>query len=394
MKGLLLIISVAADIFLTGCVTTKPPAPSQEELTSLIRNHLVLLEYPDFEPVVSRLKNKEIVFLGEVHHVEALIQTGGALTVALAKKKPAVWAHECCYSTYPLMEAISMGKEENLIPWNCPETIQSFNSTHSSEKKILMTAVDIEYSVYKHKPGTVRFLQFLASRSSSESATKILNKKIAFLTEQDTFNKMNEYLKDLDCLFRRHFETFSSEDQEEILFYIDLLKASNRYGYLNQDNDWKKSGSRFWKVYNIRYRYFNKTIERAYEKARKCGGILICQLGEWHIDASHRCEAQYFERKYRLTKGKTASIRLIPLYSDQEKNHSENIPEIDITVKNLMGNSRYGYLDLNELTEDAVQMLAWSDYFTHDGPKYDGLLFIHVNTNAESLRSSTKANSF
>jgi hypothetical protein len=187
-------------------------------------------------------------------------------------------------------------------------------------------------------------------------------------------------LKDLEDLFHRHFETFSSEDQEEILFSMEFLKESNRYIYYCKIiyPNHKLNPSQFRLVYDIRLRYFCKTIERAYKKAQKRNGILICQVGNWHIDSSHQCEARYFERKYSQTKGKTASIRLIPVYSDQKSNGDESVSEIDIAVKTLMGNNRYGYLDLNELKKDAWQTLVWSNHFTHRGPKYDGLLFVNV----------------
>lgn len=220
----------------------------------------------------------------------------------------------------------------------------------------------------------------MAGWSSCRTVTKTINEKIALLTEQDTFKKMDVYLKDMDRLFRRHSETFSTEDWEEIQFSMDLLRASNRYEYLAESSkDWKRE--RFWDIYSIRYRYFKKTIERAYEKARKRSGMLICLVGHWHVDVSHRCEAKYFKERYSLTKGKTASIRLVPLYSDKSKRRDENVQEIDVSVNNLMGNSDYGYLDLNELKKDANQNLAWSDYFTHRVPKYDGLLFVRVEQN-------------
>lgn len=374
----LYLLGMFSGVLLAGCVTSTPPAPSQAEITRLVQDHLIVIKNSDFEPVVSKMKDKEIIFLGEAHGIKALNRTSGELAVALAAERPVVWAQESCYGSYLWMEAVSLGKQKDLNPWPGPEIIINFNSNRSPEKKILMTAIDIYHSIDTDKPGYIQYLQFLAGWSSCRTVTKTINEKIALLSEQDTFDKMDSYLKDLDRLFRRYSETFSSEDWEEIQFSMDLLRASCRYEYLTANEDWDKNAKRFWDIYSIRYRYFNKTIERAYEKARKRSGMLICLVGSWHVDLSHRCEAKYFKERYSLTKGKTASIRLIPLYSDKNKNRNKNVQEIDISVNNLMGNSDYGYLDLNELKKDAKQNLAWSNYFTHRGPKYDGLLFVRA----------------
>lgn len=139
----LALMSILTGALLTGCTTAIPSAPSQAEITKLVQDHLIVIKGSDFEPIVSKMKDKEIVFLGEVHRINALNRTSGELAVALAAERPVVWAHECCYGAYPRMEAVSLAKEKDLIPWNCPEIIINFNSNRSPEKKILMTAIDI-----------------------------------------------------------------------------------------------------------------------------------------------------------------------------------------------------------------------------------------------------------
>lgn len=380
------IICLISGIFLAGCTTTPPSKPSPTEMAKLVRDHLILMDGNDLSPVVSQVKDNEIVFLGETHNEKYLLETGGVLAVALTAERPVVWAYESGYGSHLLMEEISLGKNKGLTFPRCPETIRSFNANCNPEQKILMTATDIENSIHKWesiewKSIPVKFLQLLAGKSSSKNVTKEINEKIALLPEQDTFNKMDSYLNDLDRLFCKHFKTFSNEDQEENHFSMDLLNESNRYGYYSKIlyPNHKLNPSQFQKVYDIRFRYFCKTIERAYKKARKRNGILICQVGNWHIDSSHRCEARYFEKTYSKTKGKTVSIRLIPLYSDKKKDENERVQDIDINVKNLMGNRRYSYLDLNELKKNAGQTLAWSQHYTHRDPKYDGVLYVRIS---------------
>lgn len=277
----------------------------------------------------------------------------------------------------PFMEAASFGNPKAAKSIRIPKCIQEFNSSQTDdENKILMTAIDIEHTIYHKKTDPVLFLQDLASRSTSDTAVQTINKEVAQLTAQDTYDKMNRYLKKLKEVFLQHFDTFSSEDQDEILFYFDLLQASNRYQYIKED--WQRA-------HPIRYRYFKKTIKRAYQKARKRKAILLCRVGNWHISLKDKTEARYFARDYSLTKGKVASIGLVPLYYDiheMKDTGAEKHKDIDSIVKMLMKDYEYSYLSLSELQKSTSNSFKWSKYYSSSGPKYDGLLFVKIEKNS------------
>jgi hypothetical protein len=92
LEQLIQVIGLA--ILLAGCAAA-PPSP--ENLTALVRETQVYLPHDNLAPLVSDMKDKEMVFLGEVHDVSALRQTATDLVVALASEKPVVYA---CESTY------------------------------------------------------------------------------------------------------------------------------------------------------------------------------------------------------------------------------------------------------------------------------------------------------
>jgi hypothetical protein len=149
---------------------------------------------------------------------------------------------------------------------------------------------------------------------------------------------MNVYLKNLKKLFLQHFGTFSSVDQEEILFSLDLLRASNRFYQYSAAGGIAEF---FYRPLDIRQKYFSKTIERAYRKAKKRKAILLCLVGSSHIYSDHKykCEARYFAEHYPLTKGKVATINLVPLYSDIREVEGADVERhngIDSIVKALM----------------------------------------------------------
>ena len=363
-------------LFLSSCTLMTNTAPAPAQLNDLLKQNLVLLPDDKFENLPPSLKENEIIFLGEQHKIGPLIQAAPRLAVYLANYKPVVYAVESCYGLSPFMEAASLGNTKTTKPIRIPDCIQEFNSSQTEDKKILMTAIDIEHSIYHTKSDTVLFLQDLASRSTSDIASQEINKEVAQLTAQDTYGKMDRYLKKLKKVFLQHFDTFSPEDQDEILFSMELLTASNRYQYINRGikKDWRNPAE-------IRYSYFNKTIERAYQKAQKNKAILLCRVGSWHISLDHKCEARYFAKDYSLTKGKVATIRLVPLYYDTTKvddADAEKHSDIDSIVKTLMKDYEYSYLSLSELQKSTNNSFKWSKYYSSSGPKYDGLLFMKI----------------
>jgi hypothetical protein len=366
----------ASLLFLSSCTSMTKTAPAPAQLKDVLSQNLVLLPDNKFDNLPPSLKENEIIFLGEIHKVKPLIQASDKLSVYLASHKPVVYADEGCYGLGPFMEAASLGNPKTAMPMRLPECIQAFNSNQTGDKKILMTAIDIEHSIYHSKANTVRFLQELASRSTSDAASQAINKEVAQLTAQDTYDKMNHYLKKLKEVFLQHFDTFSSEDKDEILFSMELLTASNRYQYANRGiiKSWQNPEE-------IRYCYFNKTIERAYKKAQKNKAILLCRVGSWHISMDYKCEARYFAKDYSLTKGKVATILLVPLqYAAREINDAvaEKHNDIDSVVKTLMKDNEYSYLSLSDLQKNTNNSFKWSKYYSNSGPKYDGLLFVKI----------------
>jgi hypothetical protein len=360
-------------------MTNTAPAPAQ--LNDLLKQNLVLLPDNNFEHLPSDLKENKIIFLGEIHKVKPLANAADRLAVYLANHRPVVYALETCYGLSPFMEAASLGSPKTAKPMKFHECIEEFNSSQTADKKILMTAIDIEHAIYHTKSDTVLFLQDLASRSTSDTASQIINKEVAQLTAQDTYGKMNRYLKKLKKIFLQHFDTFLPEHQDEILFSMELLTASNRYQYINRGikKDWQNP-------IDIRCRYFRKTIERAYRKAKERNAILLCRVGTWHAFMDNKkSEARYFAKKYSPTKGKVCSIGLVPLYYDTlnvDDADAEKLSDIESIVKTLMKDNEYSYLSLPDLQKNTNNSFKWSKYYSNSGPKYDGLLFVKIEKNS------------
>ncbi|MBN2455386.1 MAG: hypothetical protein JXB29_02435 [Sedimentisphaerales bacterium] len=362
-------------------MTNTAPTPAQ--LEDLLKQNLVILPDSNFENLPSDLKENEIIFLGEYEHrSRPLSLAASKLAVYLASHRPVVYALESRYGSHPLFEAVSLGKEKATIdPMLYPEAIQAFNSSQTADKKILLTAIDIEHTIYHTKSYTVHFLQELAQRSTSDVARRIIQNHIPQLTTQDTFDKVNRYLEELKGVFLQHLGTFSPEDQDEILFSLDLLQASNQfYQYIS---DWRIR--RFYltpRGWNIRAQYFKKTIERAYHKAQRRKAILLCRVGAPHASLTDKYyEALYFAKKYSPTKGKVVSIGLVPVYyniRETNDNVTGKHNDIDSIVKILMKGDECSYLSLSKLQENTNNSFKWSKYYSNSGPKYDGLLFVKI----------------
>ncbi len=366
-------------LFLSSCLSMITTAPSSVELEDMLKRNLVLLPDNSFEKLPSSLIDNEIIFLGEIHGIGELRLAEYRLAVYLAAQKPVVLAWESCYGLGPFLEAASLGTPKAARPVGVPKCIKEFNAEQSAEGKIMLTAIDIEHSIFHHKKDTTLFLHDISSRSTSETARQTIDAKIVRLAEQDTYDKMNSYLKELKQTFQKHIKTFSSEDQDEILFSMELLKASNYYQYVNRGLKigWQDSQE-------VRYKYFNKTIERAYAKAKKRNAILVCRVGSWHIVSSYRSEARYFARDYSPTKGKVASIRLVPLYygSEAGETASKDVDGIDAAAETMMGPGEYSYLSLAELKDSTGHSFAWSKHYNTNSPNYDGILFVGIEKTA------------
>ncbi len=383
-KKLLCCVSL---LFLPSCASMTDSAPAPEQLTDLLKQNLVLLSDNNFEKLPPSLKENEIIFLGETHKVKPLQKVAAELAVYLATYKPVVYACELAYSFGPFMEAASLGNPKTFQPIGIPDCIQAFNFNQTADKKILMTAIDVEHAMYdfnKNKNIPVIFLQELAGRSTSDIASEEINKEVAQFTAQDTYDKMNRYLKKLKKVFQPHLDTFSSKDQEEILFSLDLLQASNRFYQYTTDKGIRGFflTSTGW---NIRAKYFTKTIERAYRKAQNRKALLLCRVGAPHAYLDRKMEARYFAKKYSPTRGKVASIGLVPLYYDTNEtndNVTEKSSDIDSIVMTLMKDDEYSYLSLFDLQKNTNNSFKWSKYYGSSGPKFDGLLFVRIEKNS------------
>ena len=367
---------------LSSCTLMTNTVPAPTQLSNLLKQNLVLLPDNDFEHLPPSLKENKIIFLGEIHKVKPLIQAASRLAVYLATYKPVVYALELVYGAHPLMEAVSLGAEKQINPMQYTETIRAFNANQTEDKKILLTALDIEHSIYNNKKETKLFLQELANRSTSDAASYAISEEVTHLTVQDTYGKMNRYLEKLKKVFSQHFDTFSSEDRDEILFSMELLTASNRYYQYKAAGGITEALTRPW---DIRHKYFIKTIERAYRKAQKRKAILLCRVGTAHARLDHKLEAWYFAKKYSRTKGRVGSIGLIPLYYDTSETNdtvTEKYNDIDSIVKILMKDYEYSYLPLSELQKNSKNSFKWSKYYSNSAPKYDGLLFVRIEKNS------------
>ena len=382
-SGLVLIVGM---ILLLGCgLLPERSSVSPAELEDLVKRHLVFLPKNDFTNLPAEVIDKDIIFLGEQHNVPALQEAAAQLACYLASKKPVVYAVEMTYGMHPFVEAASLGQPDPLKPMNIPAPILEFNSAQPPEKKILMTTLDVEHTIYHAKHLTVLFLRGLAARSISESARKVLEKQIAELPAQDTYDKMDAYLKQLKSVFDKYLNTFGANDREEILFSVELLDASNRFQYISrQGNDG------LLRANPLRYRWFNKTIERALQKARQRDAVLLCRVGVWHVSLDTECEARYFAKEYAKTKGNVATVNFVPVFFSSEpipqtrgqNNNVEN--DINAIVTEQLNDDSYCYLSLNEISQQARGSLDWSKYF-YDGnhPTCDGLLFVKIVKDAD-----------
>ena len=378
---------IAGMIFISGCgLWPERSSVSPAELENLVNGHLVYLPKNDFTNLPAEVVDKDIIFLGEQHNVPALQEAAAQLACFLASKKPVVYAVEMTYGMHPFVEAASMGTPDPLKPMNIPAPILAFNAERPPEQKILMTTLDVEHTIYHAKHLTVLFLRHLAERSTSETARQGLEEKIAELPEQDTSEKMDAYLKQLKSTFDKYLNTFNADDREEILFSMELLDASNRFQYISRENNSEETQQHADK---IRYHYFNKTIERALQKARQRDAVLLCRVGVWHASLDYECEARYFAKENQRTKGDVVTVNFVPVFfssepipqtgepNDGQNDNAQN--DINAIVIKQLSDDSYCYLSLNEISRQTRGSLDWSKYFYNGShPTCDGLLFVKI----------------
>jgi len=359
---------------MSSCAIVSRETIPREELHTLVKEHLILFNDDGLKELSDEFCDNQIIFLGEVHRVPALIDTANKLAVCLANDKPVVYADEACYGLSYIWEAASLGEQNQSVN---PACIEHFNSGQPKERKILRTAIDVEHTIVTKKPEVAKHLYGLSKRSSSVAARSELDGEIERLTSQKSTKDMSRYLKKLRSRFTHYLDTFSTEDQEEVLFFIELLEASNRFYELTRAQGigafWKKS--RGW---DLREKYFVKTTERAYRKAINRKAILLCRVGSGHITEDKKMLGWHFKHKYKATKDRVVCINMIPLYNESHESTSlhEGKTSIESIAKFLVENKKYGYISLHALQESTNKRLNTGKHFYGKKAKYDGILFV------------------
>ena len=337
----------------------------------------------DFSCLLDQVADASIVFLGESTHFTIEIKkTAMDLGVFLAEHANArVMGCESFYGWHPFMEAESMGSTET--SGHVRPEILNYNKTVSDDRRLLLTALDIEHSIHHSKRYTIRYLQHLAARSSSSQGREKIARFIPELRSLKPREEVHAYLNTLEDLFTGYKQTFDGVDWEEVSFSLELMRASIDYQMLYpRKRSFVRNRNGIADIQEIRGKYFRKTIERALAKAENRNGKLVCYVGAAHAlkappelnDASlgYQSEADYFNRIDPHLKGQVASILLHALLF-KDKAFRETF-DLDDVAYQVMGDSDLLYIPLAPLAAGSAN-LAWSKYFTEDGPKYDGVLF-------------------
>jgi hypothetical protein len=350
----------------------------------ITRYHVAQPENGDFSCLLGQVRDASIVFLGESpHYTNEIRQTVMELSVFLAEHANArVVGYESIYGLHPFLEAESMGLSEptrHIAP-----VILNYNRRVSVDQRLLVTALDIEHSINHSKHYTVDFLTHLAARSSSDQGQIKLMQFIPELSSLKERIQLHAYLDKLETLFNTYRETFSAVDWEEVSFSFELMRASVDY-QMSKTKHWNPIWSRsdIMAIQEIRSEFFKKTVERAFVKAENRHGKLLCYVGGAHavkaplglfdFPLGQRTEADYFNQIHPRSKGRVASI-LLHAISFKNKAFRRSLDLEDIAYE-LMGDADIFYIPLTPLITNTANH-SWSKYFTENGPKYDGVLFL------------------
>jgi len=338
----------------------------------------------DFSCVLPQLQGAEIIFAGESPHwvpdVRAAI-VRFALQLA-AEHDLRVMAFESLYGRHPFMEMSSLGLAgPEATTSGVPEAIVAYNQQVPEARRLLATAIDIEHSINHSKPATVKYLSHLASRSDSAVAAEELRSSARRLLELDKRQEIHDWLDELADVFARHRSGFAAADWQEVDFSLGLMHASVDYQLL-WSRDVQFGG--IWKWHQeLRGRYFRETVKRALNKARARQGRLLCYVGGAHAVRTplsdggsivgKYTEAHWFGEHFAQTRGHVASI-LFKVLSYRDKEYRKT-GDLDDIAHELIGEADYLYVPLDALDQHAAE-LAWSRFFSKDGHKYDGVMFL------------------
>lgn len=348
---------------------------------------------PDDYSYIDRVASgKRILFVGESpHYVPAnhKAEVGIALRCASSLGYRAV-GMEYLYSLWPYFEAKGRGEADSSSPAeyssrasdfaakNLPpefDAIADFNASRSAGDRLLFTALDVDHAINHTKPLAQAYIGYLASKSSSEKARSEIDEARSGLSRFRSLPEVEAYLDRVGSAFAANRSAFSDADWEEIQFSLALERASIRYQLADQS----QSGS--VGVEEIRGEYFRKTIERAYAKAQAAGGGLVCVVGGAHATLNafasddpvtgRIAEARYFSREYGPTAGSVASIDVVKL-GQGGAYYGDPLCEAAIAA---MGDSPTIFLDLRAARLEEPYR-SFSAFYSDEGPKKDGILFV------------------
>ena len=380
--GLLLFVFAACSVLVPPILRPK----KFEELKHLIERHS--MERPtleDFSCVLPQVEDASVIFLGDSrHYIPEIKRIRLELGIFLAKHCDVkVIAFESMYGLHPFMEAESMGKVGTAD--YVASVILNYNSTVPEEKKVLVTALDVDHSINHSKSKTVKYFEYLAVLSSSNKCTTELKQAIPKLLSLKKRKELHKYLDELEAIFNQYKDTFSTKDWDEISFSLKLMHASIDFQLVSYKMQWflLPRGIRI-RLTEIRAEFFRKTIERALAKADARKGKLLCIAGGAHITKvplgwgdnliGKWTEADYFHRIHTETQGKVASI-LVNALSFKGRPYNKIQDLDDIAYELIDDDSELLYIPLAPLADYAGE-LAWSKYFSKHGPKFDGVIFL------------------
>ena len=341
---------------------------------------------PDDFTFIDRIASgKRVLFIGEIpHHVPDICPVVLGLSLHLRKEIGySVLAQERVYSCWPYEEAQSLGNSgslPNVLPqserapdpqiWLGP--LPAYNRSAPSDQRLLSTTLDLDHAIYHTKPQTVLYLGYLASLSSSSEARADLANAIPALLKLKGRAEIDNYLDDLGRRFHAAWGSFSPANQEEIDFSLALERASIDFQF-----------GTFAGVilhYDLRSEYFRKTIQRAWAKAERSGGSLICHVGWGHAWLDQRpsdCEAGYFDQQFPATLGRVGSVLIEKLSGciDFNLNGDFRPSALEMAALARMGDKDRIYVDLRDKSWASVKHRP-RKFFPGNVPHYDGILFI------------------
>ena len=392
-------IGIAGNIFgllffvFAACSVLIPPMlrPKKfEELRHLIEQHSV--ERPtmeDFSCLLPQVKDASVIFLGDSrHYVPEIKRIKLELSIFLAQHcNVKVIGFESMYGLHPFMEAESMGKVKTSD--YVTSVILDYNNMVPEDKKVLVTALDVDHSINHSKSKTVKYFEYLATLSSSKKCTIALKQVIPKLLSLKERKDIHKYLDELETIFNQHKDSFSTKDWEEVSFSLKLMHASVDFQLISYK--WRNiplpRGMRI-RLAEIRAEFFRKTVERALAKADARKGKLVCIVGGAHMTKvplgwddnliGKWAEAAYFHRIHANTRGKVASI-LVNALSFKGRPYKKINDLDDIAYELIDDDSELLYIPLAPLADHAGE-LAWSKYFSKHGPKFDGVIFLEDAT--------------